>query len=123
MSEALLPAWQQPPLNRTLNLTNRGFATAPSFVFGGVPEAPVDNGKIWKRLLDLADLLAEIDWMELWELIQPFFQRQISSFCAGSRSFATHSATQSTKGYIRNDVTPCFNWRARRDSNSRPLGS
>ena len=30
---------------------------------------------------------------------------------------------KSTKGYTKNDVTPCFIWRARRDSNSRPLGS
>jgi hypothetical protein len=43
--------------------------------------------------------------------------------CADLARIATHSATQRQKGYTENDVTLCFIWRARRDSNSRPLGS
>ena len=72
-----------------MNLTNRRIVPAPSFVFAGVPETPGDKGKFWKRFFDNADLikdvvdlLREIDWIELWELIQPFFQRQISGFYA-----------------------------------------
>ncbi len=79
-----------------INMTHRRLVTPQSFVFPGVPDTSADEStddqqKSFKWIWHVAELLDKL--LDLWELIQPFLQRQISSFFAKANAIATRIAT------------------------------